>query len=365
MLKVRRNGETMTNGIDRVGIVGASSLTGKELADELAASLLAVVDLVLLDVEALAGQVTAAGEEVSFIQRLDVSSFDSLDLAFFTGSADVANDQWAAARKAGTSVVDMTYALEGEKDVLVRAPWIDEALAVGGTSGSDGPDLGTSAVIAAHPAAVMLALVAARLKSLSNVTLLAATVMEPASEHGRLAMDELHQQTVKLLSFQPLPKEQYDAQVAFNMLPVLGNAAAIRLGETRRRIFAHYSVLSAGRLPELNLQLVQAPVFHGYAASVLIELAEPATVLQMEAALSGAHIDIVTGESNPPSNLSAAGQADVQVRVMKAAEGIPAGDDLVRRFWLWLAADNLKLSALNAVACALELGRLRPAGKIQ
>ena len=35
------------------------------------------------------------------------------------------------------------------------------------------------------------------------------------------------------------------------------------------------------------------------------------------------------------------------------------------RFWLWLAADNLKLAALNAIACATELRRLRPSGKVQ
>jgi aspartate-semialdehyde dehydrogenase len=36
-----------------------------------------------------------------------------------------------------------------------------------------------------------------------------------------------------------------------------------------------------------------------------------------------------------------------------------------RRFWLWLAADNLKLGALNAIACANELRRLRPRGSVQ
>jgi aspartate-semialdehyde dehydrogenase len=42
-----------------------------------------------------------------------------------------------------------------------------------------------------------------------------------------------------------------------------------------------------------------------------------------------------------------------------------AGDEPSCRFWLWLAADNLKLAALNAIACANELRRLRPLGKVQ
>ena len=35
------------------------------------------------------------------------------------------------------------------------------------------------------------------------------------------------------------------------------------------------------------------------------------------------------------------------------------------RFWLWIVADNLKFAAQNAIACAVELNRLRPRGKVQ
>jgi aspartate-semialdehyde dehydrogenase len=77
--------------------------------------------------------------------------------------------------------------------------------------------------------------------------------------------------------------------------------------------------------------------------------------------LAGDHIDLVAGESDPPSNLSAAGQEDIMVRVSKDS----GTDDKGNRFWLWLAADNLKLAALNAIACTNELRRLRPLGKVQ
>jgi aspartate-semialdehyde dehydrogenase len=259
----------------------------------------------------------------------------------------------------GASIVDLTYALEGEKDVLVRAPWVNEVL--GEKISLRLPDLNTPAVVAAHPVAVMLALVAGKLQTKLTLTTVAATVMEPASEYGRAAMDELHQQTVNLLSFQTLPQEQYDAQVAFNLLPELGEAAKVKLGMTEQRIRRQYAGLSDGQLPELALQMVQAPVFHGYVLSLLVELAKPATVGEVEAALSGDHFDLVSGESDPPSNLSAAGQEDIMVRVQKDS----AGGEKGTRFWIWLAADNLKLAALNAIACATELRRLRPLGKVQ
>ncbi len=47
-----------------------------------------------------------------------------MDFVFFTGSAVVTKKHWQEARRAGASIVDLTYALDGEKDVLVRAPWV-------------------------------------------------------------------------------------------------------------------------------------------------------------------------------------------------------------------------------------------------
>ena len=357
--------ENMTNREYRIGIVGASSLAGKELTEELGASPLAASDFVLLDEEEAAGQVTAAADEVSFIQRLEASSFDRMDFVFFAGGSAVTKRHWQQARRAGASIVDLTYALEGEKDVLVRAPWVAEALGVAevlvGKTPHIVPDLNTPAVVVAHPVALMLALVAGKLQAKLALTSVAATVMEPASEYGREAMDELHQQTVNLLSFQTLPREQYDAQVSFNLLPELGEAAKVKLGVTEQRIRRHYAGLSDGGLPGLALQIVQAPVFHGYVLSMLVELGNAVTVNAVEAALAGDHIDLVSGESDPPSNLSAAGQEDIMVRVRKdSGEG-----EKGTRFWIWMAADNLKLAALNAIACATELGRLRPLGKVQ
>ena len=79
-----------------------------------------------------------------------------------------------------------------------------------------------------------------------------------------------------------------------------------------------------------------------------------------EEAVHGEHVDLMAADSEPPSNLSATGQADVLVRINSAGD---AGTS--RRFWIWMAADNLKLAALNAIACANELRRLRPHGKVQ
>jgi aspartate-semialdehyde dehydrogenase len=346
----------MTDGMYRIGIVGAVSLKGKELGDELQDSLLAASDFVLFDDEEATGQVTAVADEPAFIQRIEPGSFARMDFVFFASDADQTLEHWQDARKANASIVDMTYSLEQERGVLVRS-----ALP-GLVKPAKTPNLETPAVVAAHPVAVMMALVASRIQTTIKIRSMAATVVEPASEHGRQAMDELHQQTVNLLSFQTLPREHYDAQVAFNILPELGSAAKVDLTAIEECIGRHYNLLSDGTLPALDVELVQAPVFHGYVASVMLELDAERTASQVEAALAGEGIDLVADDSDPPSNLSAAGQEDIMVRVRGAGgeRGAPA-----TRFWLWLAADNLKFGALNAISCANELKRLRPTGKVQ
>lgn len=348
--------------IYKIAIVGAASLRGKELNDSLGDSPFGSADFLLMDDEAALGQLESVGDEVTFIQRIEPSSFVKVDFAFFAGSQEVTRKHWQSAHKAGASIIDLSYALESEPKVLVRAPWVQDAQREETNGATEAaPDLQTPAVVPAHPAALALALLLLRAKSVAGVRAASATVLEPASEYGRAALDELHQQTVSLLSFQSLPKDIYDAQVAFNVLPSLGESAKAQLGASEARIRRHYDLLSAGHLPEIAIQLLHAPVFHGYGISLSLTLDEPVSLEHLEAALNGEHVDVVLGDSDPPSNLSSAGQDDILVRA-RTADG---SELITRRFWIWAALDNLKLTATNALACAQELRRLRPHGKVQ
>jgi len=327
----------------RAAVVGASSLQGKELAEELSASKAAVWDVTLLDTGESQGIVTAAGDEAAVIQPVAAESFAGVDVAFFTGDPATARERWTMAQQAGASIVDLTGALERVPGVLVRCPWVN-----GGTKS----DLATVGVVAAHPAAVMLAVVSQRLQRRFGPVKLAATVMEPASQMGGPGLDELHQQTVALLSFQAVPKDVYDAQVAFNLRSALGGAAKTDLSVTAETIRRQFAALVAGeKIAVPAIQLVQAPVFHGYTASIFVTLqgADESAVRQ---ALAGGIADV--GESSTPSNESVAGLGEIQIEV--SAEQTGEG------FWLWMAADNLRLAARNSVACAAELAALRPAG---
>jgi aspartate-semialdehyde dehydrogenase len=200
-----------------------------------------------------------------------------------------------------------------------------------------------------------LALLLLRGRKAGTIKRAVATVFEPASEHGQKGMDELHQQTVNLLSFQPLPKDIFDAQIAFNMLPRYGQKAQRSLDSVETRILRHYRKIAGDNL-EPSLFVLQTPIFHGYALALSVEFDGPVETARLSQVLAGDHVAIAAEEA--PSNVSSAGQGDIQLMVKPDAVNPNA-------VWLWAAADNLRIAAITAVECAESMAATRPTGKIQ
>lgn len=342
----------------KVAVVGSGTLRGKELMEALEDSSFASAEFLLMDDEEATGQIEAVGDEVTVIQKIDADSFTHVDYVFFAGKPAQTSAHWHAAEKSHASLIDLSDVLENEPGVLVASPWVREAI---DNPTSPSPDLHTPALVPAHIAATTLGLLLARLQDLGAVRTAWATVHEPASEHGRAAVDELHQQTVALLNFQSMPKETFDMQIAFNVTPVLGEQSHIDLLAVEARIRRHYALLSGGRLPIVAVQLLQVPAFHGYGISLGIELERAVALEHLEAALAGEHVDVVMGDNDPPTNLSCAGQEDILLRIRQAEPE----EALSTRFWIWASFDNLKFASLSAIACANELRKLRPTGKVQ
>jgi len=340
----------------KIALVGASSLLAKELKECLTESPLAAASFVLLDLEEAHGQLDQVGDEVTVVQVIGDNSFEGMDFTFFAGSEELTRRYWRHALRAGSSVLDMTGVLEGEPGVLVRSPWLQDNLS--------SPDLLTKAIVPANPAALALALMLDRLQEVAEIRFAAATVLQPASEYGKEGLDELHQQTVSLLSFQNMPRAIFDTQAAYNTMSNFGENATANLARAEDRIRRHYALLAGNRLPDLRLQVIHAPVFHGQTFSICIELAEPIPLSTIEDALGGDHLDLVLEETDSPSNLAAAGQNDVLIW-LKPEPPVDRLTGETSRFWLWAASDNLRLAALNAVECALDLRRLRPHGQVQ
>jgi aspartate-semialdehyde dehydrogenase len=335
----------------RVAIVGGATLTGKEIAEVLRDRNFPAVDIRLLDDDESLGRLEAVADEMNFIQSIRSEQFERVDFTFFASDMSSTLNNWKAARDLGDTIVDVSFGLEKEPGASIRSPWLERQ-----TGSPMAPQLEPGPVVVAHPAATVLALLALRSQQAAAIQRMVATVLEPASENGQKAMDELHEQTVNLLSFQELPKKVFDTQVAFNLVARYGPDCHRSLAAVTQRIREHYRHIASGA-PELVVQVLQAPVFHGHAFSVYLEMEKPIARATLAQALAGEHV-VVTGDADAPSNVSAAGQGDILVSITPDASQ-------KNGVWLWAATDNLRIAALSAVECAETMTASRPRGQIQ
>src|SRR5580658_9045387 len=336
----------------RVAIVGAASLKGKEIAEIQRERNFPAVDVRLLDDDESLGRLEAIGDEMNFIQSIRSEQFERVDFAFFAADPRSTRNNWKTARDLGDTIVDLSYALEDEPGASVRSPWIERQ-----TGQPIAPELQPGPVVVAHPAATVLSMLSLRSEKAGKIQRMIATVFEPASENGQKGMDELHEQTVNLLSFQELPKNVFDIQVAFNMVARYGQRSDLSLEAVAQRIRKHYRQI-ARSAAEPALRVLQAPVFHGHGFSVYLEMEKPVAIADFSQALAGEHVVVTASPEEAPTNVSAAGQGDILVAL--------TGDANHKNgVWLWATTDNLRVAALTAVECAETMTASRPLGQIQ
>ena len=318
----------------RITIAGASSLLGKEVTELLGSSPLPAHELRLLDDAALEGTLTDAGGEPAVIHKLVPGSFEGARLVFFTGIEEFAKRHWADAERAGAAVIDLSGGLSVVRKAVPSIPSLDPTL------GSPRPT--SSRLVRSPRAAVIAAATLSVALRMLPVRRIAATFFHSVSEHGQAGIDELEAQTSSLLSFQPIAREVFDAQVAFNLLDRYGESCHGRLEDVRARVARDLSDYLAYRAPMPAIQVIQAPVFYGAAFTVMVEFDGPFPEESIQQALRGMGVVVST---DSPSNASAAGSAEINVTLRTDA-------NLPMIWWIWGAVDNVRLAAQNAVRIA-------------
>lgn len=335
-----------------VAIVGGGSLLGRELGELLSETKARFrVKLIGAD-ENEAGSLTEQGGEPLIMTELDEENLAEAAVVFLAGSENSSRRALQIVSRAGASpvIVDVTNALEGDPKAALRAPVVEPR--------DFHPPLDVLHVVA-HPAAIALALFLSRLHQKFPIRRSVINAFEPASERGKRGIDELQQQTVNLLTFKNLPKDVFDEQAGFNLLSRYGSEAPEALEKFESRIERHLAALLAqsGTVPMPSVRLIQAPVFHGHSFSAWVEFEANPGTQALEAELATTQIDVRGPDVEAPTNVGIAGQGGIAVGGIRPDRNEP------RAAWFWVVADNLRLTAENALMLARAL--LPEGGSVQ
>ena len=333
------------NSSSRVAIAGASSLLGKELKQVLEDRNFPASETILLDESVAVGTLTEAGGEPTFIRELEEDSFEGARFVFFAGKTSDAARNWPAAQRAGATVIDLTGAASSESRATLWIPGVHTSLP------PQVNEKATARVYASPSTPVLIACtLSAALQALSPQRIV-LTLIVPVSEYDQPGVEELEAQTASLLSFREISKTLFDTQIAFNMLTSFGPESKAQMNDLRAAIAREAAVFLSSRAPVPAIQVVHAPVFYGYAFAAYAEFAVSADSAQIESALAKMGVKIAAENDPPLSNVSVAGENEIQLARVAPDPNIREGA------WLWGAADNLRLASTNAVRIAEELLR--------
>jgi aspartate-semialdehyde dehydrogenase len=337
----------------KVAVVGATGAVGREML-----SILAERQFPASEVFAVASE-RSAGGEVSFgeddvlkVRDLDKFDFKGVDIGLFSPGAKVSAVHAPRAAKAGTVVIDNTSQFRMDPDVPLVVPEVNpQAIAQYKKRG-----------IIANPNCSTMQLVVALkpLHDLARIKRVVVATYQSVSGAGREAMDELFTQTRSVYVNDPIKKEHFTKQIAFNVIPHID----VFLDEGSTKEEWKMAVETRKILdPDIAVTAtcVRVPVFIGHAEAINVEFEGPVSEAEAREALRDAPgVSVVDHrvDEGYVTPQEAAGEDAVFVSRIRKDPTVQHGLNL------WVVSDNLrKGAALNAVQIAEVLARdyLQPA----
>ena len=197
-----------------------------------------------------------------------------------------------------------------------------------------------------HPLALVLSDLLTPIDQGPGVEQCVAVVVRPAVDYGEAGVEELRQQTVRLLNFVELPVATFGRQLAFNIIPESGLSCSVPGFE--HEISRQVAVLLGWDRERLTLRFLAAPLFYGHAVELHLRTPNGAGLEDMRRALADKGLE--PGEQRGPlvsTPMEVANERTIRLGELSA--------DGLGGFWLWAVAGGSNSRAAEfAVALARQ-----------
>lgn len=326
----------------RVGVIGATGSLGAEV--------LTILDQSSIDVEDLVAVATdrSLGTDIEFQGReypvlTEVPRVGALDLLFLCAPPGPCLEYVREALRAEVPCVDAAGALSLSPEVTLR---------IAAFGRLESPE--TVPLLVAPPGpAIPLGLVLRPLAEAAGLRRVVGTAFEAAAVGGRQGIESLYKESVALFSQEEIPDpEVFSHPVAFDCGPPFGGIEPDGNSARERAVASALERLLGGAV-RVAFTHVQVPIFVGFGAAAALETERPlpaGEALELLAKAPG--VELWSEDPDRLTLRAAAGREEVLVGRVRPDPSCENG------ILLWLAADVLRIAAVNAVQLAVaRVGR--------
>ena len=336
----------MNKTID-VAIVGVTGTVGEALVSLLEERKFPVGKFFPLASERSAGGKVQLNGKYSTVQDVAGFDFSQAQLAFFCAPAPVAAEFVPRATAAHCVVIDNSTQFRADDDVPLVIPEVNpEAI---------NQYQARNIIASPDSMAIQICLALKPIYDAVGIERINVVTFQAVSGDGKAGVGELATQTAALLNMRVAKPEIYAKQIAFNVLPQIGDiendgyakgytSEEIKLLQESQKILGDDAIL-------INATVTQVPVFFGHSASLHVETREKLTAVDARKLLKKAPgltvMDKGRKDGYPTAVSEAAGDNAVFVGRIRDDISHPTGINL------WVVADNVrKGAALNSVQIA-------------
>jgi aspartate-semialdehyde dehydrogenase len=324
----------------KVAVVGATGNVGREMLSVLAERQFPVSEVVALASTRSVGTEVSFGDRILKVKALEYFDFKGTDICLMSAGGKVAKE-WAPKIVAqGAIVIDNSSAWRMDRGVPLVVPEVNaDALSEIKKGIIANPNCSTAQlVVALKP-----------LHDLATIKRAVISTYQSVSGAGKDAMDELFRQTRAVFVADPIEREKFTKQIAFNVIPHID--VFLDSGYTKeewKMMVETQKILDPDIL--VTATCVRVPVFIGHSEAVTLEFEKPITAEKARAVLRAAPGVLLIDKREDggyATPIECAGEDATYVSRVRKDPTVENG------LSLWIVADNLrKGAALNAVQIA-------------
>ena len=343
-----------------LAIVGATGAVGEVVVELLEKSTFPVDQLHLLASERTAGTSLLFRSKPLMVNLLESFDFTQVHMVVFVATDAVSLEYVPKAQEAGCLVIDNSQAYAGllndtaSSSPPFNTPFNAPFVIPGVNSEVLSTDNKPSLVINPDSSVVSLWTVLKPIYDAVGIQRVNVCTYDSVSRLGKKATHELATQTASLLNAQGADPKFYSQQVAFNVLPNVGELDENGHSDSELRLVEQSQKIIDDAQLQVNATCIQVPVFYADGMAVTIETGDAIDASAVREMLEkNSEIKVLdenSGDGFATPVTSAAGKNTIFVSRIRNDMSHQRGINL------WIVADNVRRgAALNTILIAEEL----------